>query len=53
MSERERQLQASINGHAVGVLREVNGLWSFQYDVAWRHVVIEETVGRTQAGQHS
>lgn len=31
----ERQLQASINGIPVGILREINGIWAFQYDQAW------------------
>jgi serine/threonine-protein kinase HipA len=30
-----RELQASINGQAVGVLREEGGYWTFQYDPRW------------------
>ncbi len=30
-----RKLLASINGHAVGVLREEEGYWTFQYDPRW------------------
>jgi serine/threonine-protein kinase HipA len=31
----DRSLIASINRHAVGTLREVDGLWSFQYTSEW------------------
>lgn len=30
-----RSLRALINEHEVGVLQEVDGLWSFQYSAAW------------------
>lgn len=31
-----RSLRASINQADVGTLQEVDGLWSFQYDVSWQ-----------------
>jgi len=33
----ERSLLAYINQTPIGTLREVNGLWSFQYSERWRH----------------
>lgn len=35
MSRARRELQASINGMAVGTLREETGLWSFEYETSW------------------
>lgn len=35
MSTAIRELLASINGRAVGVLRAEDGYWSFQYDPLW------------------
>jgi serine/threonine-protein kinase HipA len=35
LSARARELVASINGRAVGVLRERANLWSFEYELDW------------------
>ncbi len=35
MTEDIRELIASINGQAVGTLRDEGGFWTFQYDSAW------------------
>lgn len=35
MTPEVRELAASINGQAVGMLRDEGGFWTFQYDPAW------------------
>lgn len=35
MNAAVRELVATINGNAVGRLREQNNLWAFEYDAAW------------------
>ena len=35
MSSAQRALNASINGNQVGQLRELNDIWSFEYDACW------------------
>ena len=35
MNAAQRELVATINGQAVGRLREQNNLWAFDYDPNW------------------
>lgn len=35
MSPALRELIASVNGQAVGMLRDEGGFWTFEYDPAW------------------